>query len=209
MNYSEILCFGLILDLTVGRGTGIDWALITQEEFVQATNQSWEWISGGLERLENFGYIRRRQRGKKEMEYRVAERFVGETDIHVRKFTGRCPECKTVGQFQTEYIAVPHPFFRKLGACLDHASYICLAVIVRYTLKWTGKEGVWTESKELELNDFERLTGLDKSSVSKALAKLCDPDGWALVVRKDRPGNQVPTAPSRNGSERSTAGDLG
>ena len=91
--------------------------------------------------------------------------------------------------YDSHYIAVPHAFFRKLGACLDHAAYVCLGVIMEQSLRWTGAEGVTTRFAELDLNDFTRAGGFESaSSVTKALSRLCDPDGWALVERIQRKG---------------------
>jgi hypothetical protein len=189
LNYSEILCFGLILDSTVGYGQATEWAEISDEQFHSATNESKEWVLIGIARLEKFGLIRcRKNQVSGRREYALSDQLRGEADVKGRKFKGRCPQCKTIGTFATEYIAVPHPFFRKLGGCLDHASYVCLAVIVRYSLKWTGEKGVWTEWAELDLNDFERLTGLDKRAISQALAKLVDINGWRLIERFNRAG---------------------
>jgi len=183
---SEIICFGLILDYTIGAGT--IWAPITDDEFVAATPEiSKATIREALADLEERGVIWSRKSKERGAEYCISETLRAEVELGGTKIRGRCPDCKTVGMFYTRYVAVPHAFFRKLGACLDHAAYVCLAVVMKDSLQWTGKDGMWTEWVELNFDDFEQLTSLDSSSIQKALARLSDPI-WGLIEKREQPG---------------------
>lgn len=187
-NYTEVLCLGLILDLTVGASEA--WRDIDEAEFRAATRETTKaTIRVALAKLVAEGLIHARKNeitGRRQ--YRLSEHILAEVDPKGTRIRGRCPDCKTVGTFYSEYIAMPHPFFRKLGACLDHASFVCLAVICRYTLRWNGADGMWTDWKSLDFNDFKKLTGLDESSIQKALAKLADISGWRLIEKTGEPG---------------------
>lgn len=187
-NFAEVVCFGLILDSTVG-DFDKPWAEISDEQFGDAGVISRDWILESLSRLERYGYIRQRKSERGRREYTVCDKVRLECSVKGHRFVGRCTKCSHEDVYDSHYVAVPHAYFRKLGACLDHAAYVCLGVIMEQSLRWTGDEGITTKFAELDLNDFTRAGGFESaSSVTKALSRLCDPDGWGLVERIQRPG---------------------
>lgn len=185
--FTEIICFGLILDCTIGNNDS-PWAEIDDKQFSDAGVVSREWHMEALGRLVKGGWIKTRKNQRGRWEYTVCDKVRLEANVKGFKFRGRCTKCQHEDVYDARYVAVPHAFFRKLGACLDHAAYVCLAVIMEHSLKWSGADGITSKLVELQINDFERETGLDDSSIGKALARLCDEDGWGLVERVTRKG---------------------
>jgi hypothetical protein len=193
-NYTELKVFGCILVNTVGQTTPATWCEIQDSSFDEATGVTKEWWSEALDALRgkwsagvNTALIRTRSSpttGRRE--YALTENL--EPEIKALTIRGKCGNCKTIGSFGTEYVGVPHVVFRKLGACLDHASFVCLMFIIRHSLKNNRERGVWGEPVQLELEEFERVLGLSRRMVTEALSLLCDDDGWALVERTERPG---------------------
>ena len=155
-------------------------------QFVLVVNESHESCVGAIAWLETAGLIRtRKNEHSGRREYSISERIRVEVNLKSRYMRGRCPDCKHVGNFQTRYTAIPHSFFRKLGACIDHAAFVCLAVIVKDSLLWSAEEGLSNQWVELQRTDFEQLTGLDKDTVTKALKRL---DDWGLIEREEKKG---------------------
>jgi hypothetical protein len=191
-NYTELKVFGCILVNTVGQSFPTTWCEIHDDTFDEAVGVTKEWWLEALSNLTGRGgqmpaLIRtRKSPTTSRTEYALSEKL--ELEIKALTVRGKCGNCHTIGTFGTEFIPVPHAVFRRLGACIDHASFVCLMVIIRYSLKWNRERGVWAEPVQLELNDFERLTGLEPRMISLALSKLCDEDGWALVTRTERKG---------------------
>ncbi len=203
-NYTELKVFGAVLVNTLGRTKPETWAEISDEQFDEATGVTKEWWTEALEMLTAYRPVYGEENGKPKLragktiirtrksptsgriQYALTENLATETKaLTVR---GKCEACHAVGAFETEFIPVPHAVFRKLGAGLDHSSYVCLMTIIRHSLKWTGERGVWGEPVQLEIDDFERATNLERRQITSALSKLCDPNGWALVARTERPG---------------------
>lgn len=184
--FSEIKIFSLILVETLGKPGHPTWAEITDDQFAATVNVSKEQYFDSLIALGNFGYIQTRTNSRGRREYAVAETFRDEAQA--KKIHGRCPHCSDIIPIDYKFIPIPHIVLRKLTACLDAASFACLMVILRYTLHVNKERGVYALPAELDINDFTRLTQYDPSSITKALAKLCDEDGWALVQRKIRKG---------------------
>jgi hypothetical protein len=183
-NYTEIKLIGAVLVYTIGRGE--TWSEITDEMFEEATGVSDEWWRDTLEGMIRYKLIRTKKGERGRPMYALTEKLTAETQA--KKIRGKCRACNEIGTFETEFIPVPHAVFKKLGACIDHASYACLLVIIRHGLKWTKERGVWAEPVELDLNDFQRLTGLERRQITDALSKICNPNKWGLVVRTERKG---------------------
>jgi hypothetical protein len=177
---------GAVIVNTIGNSE--TWSEISDASFDDATGVTTEWWSETMQSLVERHKIIRTKKG----EARGRPLYSLNPNIAVEakalKIQGRCRACQAVGKFETEFVPVPHVVFRKLGACLDHASFVCLLVIIRHSLKWTGERGVWGESTQLDLNDFERATGLERRTITEALSRICDPDGWGLVDRTERKG---------------------
>lgn len=186
--HSEITVFGLILVRTVGEPGRPTWAEISDDDFAKASNVSKEQYLDAINTLISYAYIKTPRRNAKSghMEYAVADAFRDESSA--KTVHGKCPHCESKVSVDQKFIPVPHVVLRKLGACLDPAAFACLMVILRYTLRWQAERGVYAVPEELDINDFERLTTYSNASISKALGRLCDQNGWALVQRKDRPG---------------------
>lgn len=183
-NYTEIKLIGAVLVYTIGRGE--TWSEITDEMFLEATGVSDEWWRDTLEGMVRYKLIRTKKGDRGRTMYALTEKLTAEAEA--RKIRGKCRTCHEIGNFETEFIPVPHAVFRKLGACIDHSSFACLLVIIRHGLKWNRERGVWSEPVTLDLNDFQRMTGLERRQITDALSKLCNPKGWALVERTERKG---------------------
>ncbi len=184
--HSEIATFGLILVSTLGEPGHPTFAEISDEEFGKGTNVSREQYLEAIDTLEKFGYIRSRKNQRGRLEYSVAEVFRSESKgerVHCR-----CPQCQKIVQVDQRFIPIPHVVLRKLAACLEPAVYACFMVILRHTLKYAKERGVYATPEQLEISDFERVTGYDARSIKAALKKLCDPHGLALVQRKLQAG---------------------
>lgn len=191
---SEILVFSLVMVETIGRPGHPTWAEISDEQFERATNVSREQYLDALNTLINFSYVisRRNERGRNE--YKIADTFRNESEA--KRVHGKCPHCRHIFPIDQAFIPIPHIVFRKLGACLDPASFSCLMVILRYTLHYAKDRGVFAIPAEININDFIRLTTYEASSITKALAKLCDEDGYALIQRKERKGKPAIYCPA-------------
>ncbi len=79
---------------------------------------------------------------------------------------------------------MPRTFFTKLMPAADHATFVCVAVIARYTHHWNTERGFWTEPSELLPHDF-RLTGLEPGMVKRGLDDGVA-RGW--IKRQNRAG---------------------
>lgn len=187
-NYTQLKVFGTVLVATVGRTPPQTWSPILDETFDKATGVSSEFWKEALVTLtRQLNLIRERyNRETGQHEYALSDKL--EAEIRARTVKGRCGLCQSYGDFQTEFVPVPHAVFRLLGACIDHASFVCLMVIIRYSLKWNKERGVWGEPVQLDIEEFMRMTGLERRMVSNALALLCDAAKWGLVERVDRKG---------------------
>jgi hypothetical protein len=184
---SEINLFGLVLVETLGKPGHPLWAEIDDRMKAESTNVSKEQYDDAAAALEKFGYIRSREiRKTGRFEYSVTDTFRDES--HAKKCHGRCPHCALLIEIDRNFIPVPHVVLKKFGACLDGAAFACLMVIILHTLKYTRERGVYAVPSKIEMEEFERLTGYEESSITKALGRLCDPDGWALVQRKVNKG---------------------
>lgn len=191
-DYTQLRVLGLILVETLGaypkpRAT----AEITVERMAETFSVSREWILNSLSRLHDARLIVIGKSARGATCYSIAPEYVDEVkSAGIRKLKGRCPDCHTVGFFSTEFYPMPHAAFRKLGGCVDSATYRCALVVARYTLSWPKKEEskerfIEVSPAELDLADFVRLTGLEKRHILDAIA-TCEHLG--LIGRHKRPG---------------------
>lgn len=171
LEYTQLRCFGLILVETLGAYPIKSTAEISYDKFAETFQVSKDWIAHALVSLEAAGYIRigRSERGA--VTYAIREEYVQEVKTAGRqKIRGRCPDCKVVGLFSTEFIPTPHAALRKLGGCVDSATFRCVMVVSRYTCRWDReKRCLEVEPQELDLADFSRLTGLEKREITNGL----------------------------------------
>jgi hypothetical protein len=187
---AQLLCFSLILVETLGsmeKWKRSQPAEISYEQFTQTANVSREAVLNALDYLERADMIRisRSERGRPM--YAIREEYIHEVQKAGKEaIRGRCPDCKTIGYFETRFIPVPHVAFRKLGACVDPATFKAVMVVCRYTLEW-NKEGKCLDvvPRELDLNDFCKLTGLKNREITSGLSKAAK---LGLIGRTQRPG---------------------
>jgi hypothetical protein len=136
-----------------------------------------QYVSARVEFLVDSGWVTHRYvdgRPHKGWEYAITPELATETKGV--KIVGRCAECKQIGQFQTEFIPVHRTFFTTLAAGLarDNDASLAIAVITRYSHEraWTPEGTIEPNWVTLDLNDFERLTGLDRRSMTNGIATL-------------------------------------
>jgi hypothetical protein len=86
--------------------------------------------------------------------------------------------------FSTEFVPMPRTFFTKLMPAVDHATFVCVAVVARYTHHWNTERGLWVEPSELTPHDF-RLTGLEPGMIKQGLDKAVE---LGLIKRRNRAG---------------------
>lgn len=185
---SERACFGLVLNETTKPGVKDGYAPITPEEFAAVSNVEKQYVTARVDFLVGAGWVKRRYvqgRPGKGWEYAIQPELA--TESKAAKITGRCKECKQIGQFTTQFIPVPRSFFTTLAAGLDNDAYLSIAVIARYSHEnaWTAEDGLQPKWVTLDLNDFERLTGRDKRSLSNGIAEL---EKLSLIECDRKPG---------------------
>jgi hypothetical protein len=86
--------------------------------------------------------------------------------------------------FATEFVPMPRTFFTKLMPAVDHATFVCVAVVARFTHHWNTERGLWVEPSELTPHDF-RLTGLEPGMIKQGLDKAVE---LGLIKRRNRAG---------------------
>jgi hypothetical protein len=187
LDYTQLRCFGLILVETLGAFPSRPTAEITYAKFAETFQVSKDWIAQALGSLEGAGYIKigRSERGT--VVYSVRDEYVLEVQKAGReKIRGRCPDCKTVGLFSTEFVPTAHAAFRKLGGCVDSATYRVVMVVSRYTCQWDRESRcLKVDPQELDLADFSRLTGLEKREITNGLTNAVK---LGLIGRELRAG---------------------
>lgn len=190
-NYTQLRCYSLILVETLGHQSGRIWAEIDTAAFVQATVVTKEWVYAALESLGDNGYklIRSRTNTRGRTEYALRAEHIQEAKGAGRlKIPGKCPDCQAVGLFDTEFIPVLHAALRKMGACVDPATFKCVMVVIRYTLKWDKEtKALRVDPSELDINDFERLTGLENREICNGLTRAGQLGLIGREMRKGKP----------------------
>ncbi len=187
LQYTQLRCFGLILVQTLGASKPV--AEITYEEFSETFGISHEWVLDALSALEKMGMIRVGRSDRGRPVYSIREEYIQEAKNAGRQAVrGRCPDCKAIGEFSTEFIPTPHQALRKLGGCVNSATFRVVMTVIRYTLKW-GKESraVEVEPTELSLDDFTRLTGLESREITNGLTEAVRLGLIGRQLRKGKP----------------------
>ncbi len=175
LDYTQLLIFSLVTVETLGanppRSSTEIWPARV-DEIAATFRKSREWIYTCLQYLVDAGLLKtgKSERGGRTT-YSVRDEYLQEAkNAGRKKIPGRCPDCKTVGLFSTEFIPTPHVALRKLGGCVDSATFRCVMTVCRYTCQW-NRENRCIEIKpaELDLADFSRLTGLEKREITTGL----------------------------------------
>ncbi len=198
--YTTLRCLGLIMAETLGAHPRRDEVEITPERFAELFSVTKESVHDALAELEQMGMIQvriedrgSRANGKGEKRgakfFSLRPEYVQEArDAGRQKIPGRCPDCKTIGLFSSEFIPLPHSALRKLGGCVPSAVFRAVMVVCRYTLKWNkDARCIDVDPQELNLDDFTRCTGLEKREITDALTKAVQLGLIAREMRSGRP----------------------
>jgi hypothetical protein len=185
-NFTQVKCFGHVLNETtkpIGKTTRT-WVRIKPNEFAEISRTSEEWAMVAVESLIKSGLLEFENIDGQESKrrYRISPDLTAETKGD--KIRGRCKECQWVGMFATEFVPMPRTFFTKLMPAVDHATFVCVAVVARYTHHWNTERGLWVEPSELTPHDF-RLTGLEPGMIKQGLDKAVE---LGLIKRRNRAG---------------------
>jgi hypothetical protein len=186
-NFTQVKCFAHVLNETTAPdrfGKTRTWTRIKPAEFAEISRTSEDWamvavdslIKSGLLQAENIDGHESKRR------YRISPDLTAETKAE--KIRGRCKECQWVGMFATEFVPMPRTFFTKLMPAVDHATFVCVAVVARFTHHWNTERGLWVEPSELTPHDF-RLTGLEPGMIKQGLDKGVE---LGLIKRRNRAG---------------------
>ena len=121
-----------------------------------------------VETLERAGWIRHQDPGGK---YKYREYSINpelQKEMKGEKIKGRCSQCKQVGQFSTEFIAMPRSFFTHLPKSTDNATYLVVALVARYSHDhaWTGEGGLVPKWAEIQFQELARDADLSKESIA-------------------------------------------
>lgn len=170
-NYTQLRCFCLIMAETLGSRPRRPSAEIDTDDFVAACQVSREWVLEALTGLEAAKLIQISTAGHNRRSYAVAPEYIKEVELAGRtKVRGRCPDCKTIALFESQFIPVPHNALRKLGACVDSATFRAVMVVIRHTLHWNPEQRcLESTAEELSLHDFTRVTGLESREILNGL----------------------------------------
>jgi hypothetical protein len=193
LNPAERSCFGLVLNRTIGEEAvhkTQPWARIKPEEFAEVANAvDRAYVMERVQSLIAAGWIQERYQGgdPRKPEYSISPQLAAAT--RGDKIRGRCKECQNVGIFSTEFIAMPRTFFTKLAPGLDNTTFLVVAIVSRYSHEraWTGAEGLRPKQVELNLNDFERDSGLDKRQISTGIHQAIERGLIEVIERKGKP----------------------
>jgi hypothetical protein len=186
-NFTQVKCFGHVLNAITSPGPGGKahaWIRIRPSEFAEIARTTEEWAMAAVDSLIRSKLLEVEYSGKgtTHARYRIAPDLTAESNA--KPIRGRCKECQWIGMFATEFIPMPRTFFTKLMPAVDHATFVCVAVVARYTHHWSAERGLWIEPSELLPHDF-RLTGLEPGMVKQGLDKAVE---LGLIKRRNRAG---------------------
>jgi hypothetical protein len=186
-NFTQVKCFGHVLNAITSPGPGGKahaWIRIRPNEFAEIARTTEEWAMAAVDSLVRSKLLEVEYSGKgtTHARYRIAPDLTAESNA--KPIRGRCKECQWIGMFATEFIPMPRTFFTKLMPAVDHATFVCVAVVARYTHHWSAERGLWIEPSELLPHDF-RLTGLEPGMVKQGLDRAVE---LGLIKRRNRAG---------------------
>jgi hypothetical protein len=186
-NFTQVKCFGHVLNAITSPGPGGKahaWIRIRPSEFAEIARTTEEWAMAAVDSLIRSKLLEVEYSGKgtTHARYRIAPDLTAESNA--KPIRGRCKECQWIGMFATEFIPMPRTFFTKLMPAVDHATFVCVAVVARFTHHWSAERGLWIEPSELNMHDF-RLTGLEPGMVKQGLDRAVE---LGLIKRRNRAG---------------------
>lgn len=186
-NFTQLKCFGHVLNETTAPdrfGKTRTWARIKSSEFAEIARTTEEWADCAVESIVKTGLLQMEfiDGHANRPRYRISPDLTAETKAE--KIRGRCKECQWIGMFATEFIPMPRTFFTKLMPAVDHATFVCVAVVARFTHHWSTERGLSVEPCELTPHDF-RLTGLEPGMIKQGLDKAVE---LGLIKRRNRAG---------------------
>ncbi len=186
-NFTQVKCFAHVLNETTAPdrfNKTRTWTRIKPAEFAEIARTSEEWAMVAVDSLIRSGLLQTEDIDGMESKrrYRISPDLTAETKAE--KIRGRCKECHWVGLFATEFVPMPRTFFTKLMPAVDHATFVCVAVVARFTHHWNTERGLWVEPSELTPHDF-RLTGLEPGMIKQGLDKGVE---LGLIKRRNRAG---------------------
>ncbi len=186
-NFTQVKCFAHVLNETTAPdrfNKTRTWTRIKPAEFAEISRTSEDWAMVAVESLIKSGLLQAENIDGHESKrrYRISPDLTAETKAE--KIRGRCKECQWIGMFATEFIPMPRTFFTKLMPAVDHATFVCVAVVARFTHHWNAERGLWVEPSELTPHDF-RLTGLEPGMIKQGLDKAVE---LGLIKRRNRAG---------------------
>jgi hypothetical protein len=187
---TELLCFGLIMAETLGAPDRRRAAEIEDDRFVSCANASRPWVSSALKKLAANGmieishdrheYAPVRGGGYSDIPklggratYALADEYVRESrNAGKEQPKGRCPHCKVVGTFETRFVPTPHQALRRLGSCVDPATFKVTMAILSRTLEWNRADKcVDVVPREMEKQEIARMTGLEDRQITEGISR--------------------------------------
>lgn len=187
LEYTQLRCLGLIIAETLGAHPTRTFAEIDDQRFVEAFHVSKEWVRNAVDFLETRHFIRRSYSPSGVPMYALREEYIQEVKgAGKAKIPGRCPDCKMVGLFSTEFIPTPFLALRKLGGCVDSATFRVTMVVIRHTMRMVaGGKSFEVDPQELNLHDFSRVCDLENREIINGLTEAVR---LGIIGRQQRKG---------------------
>jgi hypothetical protein len=173
LEYTQLRCLSLIIAETLGAHPARTFAEVEDQRFVDSFHVSKEWVRNAVNFLESAKLIRASTSPGGVPIYALREEYIQEVKGAGRtKIPGRCPDCKAVGLFSTEFIPTPFLALRKLGGCVDSATFRVTMVVIRHTMRMVaGGKSFKVDPQELNLHDFSRVCDLENREIINGLTE--------------------------------------
>lgn len=174
LEYAEDKCFGLILDLTVGRRR--PWEKISWTRFCNVAGVTKRRCEQAIASLlsssdEVNGLIRsRKSQTGSGVEYSIVARAQGD-----KTGIAKCRGCGQVDEvdIDLDFIPVPHSFFDSLPLACDHGMYLVVKTVVERTMRWDkASKQIVVIPCEITIEEFERVTGKKRAELLDDLKKV-------------------------------------
>ena len=185
-SHTADICFGLILDHTVGRNA--PWAKIPWSILEKVTGSSRRQCEASIANLLGRGdadpdnpgtYLagdalirRRKSKSGSGYEYQIVQRPDIDSETSVR---AKCRDCGKVGEVDLDrkFIPVPHSVFESLPKSCDRGMYMIVKAIVERTMRWDQEsKQIVVIPCEITIDEFRAATGQEKSEILADLKKL-------------------------------------
>lgn len=187
-NFTALRCFCLIMAETLGARPRRPSAEIEDQQFIDACQVSLEWINSALKFLDEAKLIQIAE-GRRRT-FSIRPEYIAEVEKAGKEAVkGRCPDCKTIGLFESQFIPVPPQALKRMGACVDSATFRAVMVVIRHTLSWDPKlRCIKSTPHELSLHDFTSRTGLEDREMINGLNQAKQLGLIGHEKRKGKPG---------------------